>query len=198
MDADARCRGECAGDGSGGATPGGICVEQEEDGVGASEPAGLLVGQGGSEQGDGWRGGCLFESHDGPWTLDEDEAAAGAGRGSVGVVEHVGLGEFLGEAPLSEAVDVVGVESAAAISEGFSLQVVQADGDGGAQEGAARGAAGLESGGGGGRDALVVLKEGDVWVERDGATEGAERGAGAGGGRGQGGRGGVELAGRGL
>jgi len=155
------------GDASGGLSPGGISVEQEKDAGGLGEPGNLIVKDLGPEKRDHTGKACLREAYGSPGALDDNHSLVAERLGTVGIVEHMSLGEVLWKAPLAKASDPIGKEDAGAVAEGTALDVVQPHGHGVSEKGGAWGGARLEVEGATGRDLLDVLEEAVLRVEGD-------------------------------
>jgi hypothetical protein len=154
-------------DASGGLSPSGISVQQEKDAGGLGEPGDVIVKELGSKKRDHTGNACLRESYGSPGALDDNHSLVAERLGTVGIVEHMSLGEVLWKAPLAEASDLIGKEEAGAVAEGTALKVVQAHGHGVFEKGGASCDACLEVEGGVGRDLLDVLEEAVLWIEGD-------------------------------
>lgn len=131
------------------------------------------MGDVGAEEGyDTWEP-CLGKSHCGPWAFDKNDPTMSVVKGTVGVIEHLPLGETGGKAPLAEACDSVRVEASAAIADCVPPHVVETHGDGPFEEGALGvWPTGLELYGRFDLDTFGLLKERRPGIEWDSTPEG--------------------------
>lgn len=72
----------------------------------------------------------LCDAHDGPWTLDDDDAPGSEGPGAMGIVEDLSLGEVSRETPFTKLSHFVWVDPASTVSQGIALQIMESDGNG--------------------------------------------------------------------
>lgn len=161
-------------DGRGRAISCGIGVEHKQDGLGGCEPLDVGLRKGSPEESDDvWESG-LCDAHDSPWTFDQDDALASQRSGTVCIVEDLGLGEVSGETPFAKASNLVRVDSAAAITEGSSVDVVEPHGNRVFEKRGEVGGAGLKLYGSLRHYRFDILKEMTRGIEGDGSSEGGE------------------------
>jgi hypothetical protein len=161
-------------DGRGRAISCGIGVEHKQDGAGGCEPFDVGQRKSGSEESDDvWESG-LCDAHDSPWTFDQDDALASERLGTVCIVEDLGFGEVSGETPFAKASHLVWVDSAAAITEGTSVDIVESHGNRVFEEWGEVGGAGLKPCSGDRHYRFDILKEMTRGIEGDGSSEGSE------------------------
>jgi hypothetical protein len=89
----------------------------------------------------------------------------------VSIVEDVGLGEVLGEAPFAETCDLIALEEASTVAKRSPLDVMKSYGDGVSEKRGAFGGARLEGSGGNGRDLFDSLEKVCVRIEGNGASK---------------------------
>jgi hypothetical protein len=156
---------------------GGIPVQEEKDARGSREPVDLIFEELSSKERYHIGNACLSQAHGSPGTFDDNDAFVAETLCPVGIVKDVGLGEVLGESPLAETCNLRGSKQSGAISEGTSLNVVQAYGCGVFEEGGASSGACLEESGGNGRNLFDGLEKVRFRIEENGASEGFKGGA---------------------
>jgi hypothetical protein len=151
-----------------------IAVEHQENRSSRRKPGGLGLRKSCTKEGHDVRESGLGDAHDGPWALDQDDAVASEGLGSVGVEENPSLGEASWETPFAKPSRLLRVDPATTIPQRIPLHIVEADGDSIFEKRGVPGRPGLEPHGGDRAYGLDALKKMALGIEGDGTCEGRE------------------------